>query len=350
MKTFTKTGILLIILFGIHLNKNSVQAQKIDSLEKVVQNLNNYLLYRNHDTTYISNYGNEVAVKLLAKNKINYFTIRDQNNNSKIKYRPARDLNLGVGVAYKYFALDLTFSLGLNKNSEFEDPVAFDFQGRLFSSKQFISATLQYYVGYELSNFNGLNNEINKASTIREDIRTINFGLQYLHAFNYTRFSLKAPFVFNEVQKKSAGSIIGGVSFSIFIMDADSSIVPDEIKSDFDPDLYLIDMNVLNAAVSVGYMYSFIFKDHFFITLSLIPGINFNGGDYLAESKTRNYNSINIRFKFFTMNAIGYNGRKFFAGAQLLGETDFLQLAPKLNLEAGTGQLSLFVGYRFGKK
>jgi hypothetical protein len=322
----------------------------MDSLAKAVQNLNNYLLYRNHDTAYISNYGNEVAVKILTKNKFNYFTIRDKNNNSKIKYRPARDLSLGVGVAYKYFALDLSFSLGLNKNSEFQDPVAFDFNGRLFSSKQFISATLQYYVGYELSNYSGLNNDINKASTIREDIRTINFSLQYLHAFNYTKFSLKAPFVFNEVQKKSAGSLIGGVSFSIYIMDADSSIVPPEVKSDFDPNLYLIDINIINAAVSVGYMYSYIFKNHFFITLSLIPGINFNGGDYLAESTTREYNSINIRFKFFTMNAIGYNGRRFFAGAQLLGETDFLQLSKKQNLETGNGQLSLFVGYRFGKK
>jgi hypothetical protein len=322
----------------------------MDSLAKAVQNLNNYLLYRNHDTAYISNYGNEVAVKILTKNKFNYFTIRDKNNNSKIKYRPARDLRLGVGVAYKYFELDLSFSLGLNKNSEIQDPVAFDFNGRLFSSKQFISATLQYYVGYELSNYSGLNNDINKASTIREDIRTINFSLQYLHAFNYTKFSLKAPFVFNEVQKKSAGSIIGGVSFSIYIMDADSSIVPPEVKSDFDPNLYLIDINIINAAVSVGYMYSYIFKNHFFITLSLIPGINFNGGDYLAESTTREYNSINIRFKFFTMNAIGYNGRRFFAGAQLLGETDFLQLSKKQNLETGNGQLSLFVGYRFGKK
>ena len=350
MGPFAKFEILFIILFGILLNNNSVTAQNMDSLESSVKKLNNYLLYRNHDTAYISNYGNEVAVKLLTKTKFNYFTIRDKNNNTKIKYRPARDLNLGFGVAHKYFALDITFSLGLNKNSEFEDPVAFDFQGRLFSSKQFISATLQYYVGYELSNSSGLSNEINKASTIREDIRTINFGLQYLHAFNYTKFSLKAPFIFNEIQKKSAGSVIGGVSFSMFIMDADSSIVPPEVKSDFDPDLHLIDLNIITAAVSAGYMYSFIFKTHFFITLSLIPGININAGDYLPESQSRIYKPLNIRFKVFTMNAIGYNGRRFFAGAQALGDTEFIQLQRKLNLEAGNGQLSFFIGYRFGKK
>jgi hypothetical protein len=349
LKPYFKIGIILIVLFGIQLNGNNANAQKKDTIDNIVKSLNNYLLYRNHDTAYIDNYGNEVAVKLLAKNKFNYFTIRDRNNKSKIKYRPAFDLSLGAGMAYKYFALDLTFSLGLNKNSEFIDPIAFDFQGRLYSSKQFVSFTLQYYAGYKLSNSSGLSNEIKQSSTIRDDIRTINFGLQYLYAFNYTKFSLKAPFVFNEVQKKSAGSIIGGLSFGIFIMDADSSIVPPEVKSDFNPEMYLVDVNIMNAAISVGYMYSFIYKD-FFLTLGLIPGINFNYGDYRPEGQSRVYKPFNVRFKFFTMNSIGYNGRRFFAGFQLLGDTDYLQLDHKLNLETGNGQIVFFVGYRFGKR
>jgi hypothetical protein len=349
LKLFIKPGILLTLLFGIHLNINSVHAQTLDSLDQVFENFNNYLLYRNQDTAYISNYGNEVAVKFVDKNKINYFNIRDKKNNSKIKYRPARDVSLGVGVAYRYFSIDFTFSLGLNKNEDFQDPTAFDFQGNLFSSKQFISTTFQYYVGYELSNTSGLNNELNKSSTIREDIRTINFGLQYLHAFNYTKFSLKAPFVFNEVQKKSAGSFIAGGSFSIFVMDADSSIVPSEVTN-FDPEFHLLDANIINVAISGGYMYSFIFKYHFFITISAIPGINLNAGDFLTVDKPREYQNINVRFKFFSMNSIGYNGRKFFGGIQLITESDFLQLAKKFNLEAGNGQFNLFVGYRFGKK
>ena len=161
---------------------------------KKIEDFGDYLLYRNHDTSYISNYGNEVAVKLLGVNKYNYFSISDRINNTRLRYRPAGDISLGMGVSYSWFALDITFSLGLQKNSEFENTKSFDFQGRMFSSKQFISTTIQYYQGYKLSNVAGTDVNVSEESTRREDIRTINFGLQYLYSFNYTRFSLKAPF------------------------------------------------------------------------------------------------------------------------------------------------------------
>ena len=315
---------------------------------KKIENFGDYLLYRNHDTSYISNYGNEVAVKLLSVNKYNYFRIRDRINNTRLRYRPVRDISLGMGVSYKLFALDITFSLGLRNNSEFENTKSFDFQGRMFSSKQFISTTIQYYQGYKLSNVAGTDVNISEESTRREDIRTINFGLQYMYSFNYTKFSLKAPFVFNEVQRKSAGSTIIGASFSMFVMDADSSIVPPEISTCFEPDLHLLDLNVLSVAVSLGYMYSFVYREHFFLTLSLIPGINFNGGDYLTE--TRNTISPNFNFNLNSMNAIGYNGRKFFAGFHFLANGFFSRVDKKLTAEIGHGKASFFVGYRFGRK
>jgi hypothetical protein len=257
-----------------------------------------------------------------------------------------RDLNLGVGVSYKWFAVDLTFSLGLSKNSQFENTRSFDFQGSMFSSKQYISATLQYYQGYKLGNVSGVDVGIGQESERREDIRSINLDLQYMYAFNYTRFSLKAPFIFNEVQRKSAGSTIIGASFSMFVMDADSSIVPPEVASSFHPDLYLRDLNILSAAVSFGYMYTFVYREHFFLTLSLIPGINFNAGDYFADS--RNEINLNAHLKLNSMNSIGYNGRKFFAGFNLLSDMYFSRIEKKLSAEIGHGKISIFVGYRFG--
>jgi hypothetical protein len=324
------------------------KSQQADSLMKRIDDLGNYLLYRNHDTNYISNYGDEVAVKLVSVNKYNYFRIRDRINNTQLRYRPVHDISLGMGVSYKWFALDITFSLGLRNNSDFENTKSFDFQGRMFSSKQFVSTTIQYYQGYKLSSVSGTDVNINEESTRREDIRTINFGLQYMYSFNYTKFSLKAPFVFNEVQRKSAGSTIIGASFSMFVMDADSSIVPPEISTYFEPNIHLLDLNVLSVALSFGYMYSFVYREHFFLTLSLIPGINFNSGDYLTEN--RNTISPNFNLKLNSMNAIGYNGRKFFTGFNFLADGFFSRIDKKLTAEIGHGKSSFFVGYRFGGK
>ena len=72
-------------------------------------------------------------------NKYNYFTIWDIDRSKRIQYRPARDLYLGIGFAYKYIAADFTFGLGLYKERGFDEQRAFDFQGRVFSSKHYFA-------------------------------------------------------------------------------------------------------------------------------------------------------------------------------------------------------------------
>ncbi len=242
----------------------------------------------------------------------------------------------------------MTLALGLSKRSDFDNSRSFDFQSSIFSSKQFITFTIQYYQAYQQNSLNGVNAILSDDSKRREDIRTINLGIEYMFATNYTRFSLKAPFVQNEGQRKSAGSPIIGATFNIFVMDADSSVIPAEISEYFSPDLYFTDLNVLSASISLGYMYSFVYKKRFFLTLSLIPGLNISAGDFYTVD--RNYYNPTINLKVNSRNAIGYNSIKFFTGIQFVGNSYFSRLDKKLLAEIGHGKLSLFIGYRFGKQ
>jgi len=341
--TYLFVGVLLVMLWPDHAN-----GQQADTTKKGIEYISHFLLYRNHDTSYIKSYSEKVSVKLVALNKYNYFRVRDRINNTSIKYSPVRDVSLGLGVAYKWFALDITFALGLNNRTEFENTRSFDFQGSIFSSKQYITFTLQYYQAYELNRLKGVEMMLSEEEKRREDIRTINFGLQYMYAVNYTKFSIKAPFVQNEGQRKSAGSPIIGASFNMFVMNADSSIVPNEVSGYFEPDLHLVDLNILSVSLSFGYMYSFVLKKRFFLTLSLIPGLNINAGDYYTDN--RNFNSPSINLKLNSLNAIGYNSSRFFTGFQFLADAYFTRLEKKLSAEIGHGKLSFFIGYRFGGK
>jgi hypothetical protein len=341
--TYLLVGLLLLVILPI-----IAKSQQADTTKKGLDFIGHYLLYRNHDTSYIKNYSHKISVKLVTINKYNYFKVRDRINKTSLKYIPVRDVSLGIGVSYKWFALDLTFALGLRKKSEFDNTRSFDFQGSMFSSKQYITFTIQYYQAYQLNSIKGVNINLSDDIKRREDIRTINLGLQYMFATNYTKFSIKAPFVQNEGQRKSAGSPIVGASFNMIVMDADSSIIPNEAADSFEPSLHLIDLNLLSASVSFGYMYSFVYKKRFFLTLSLIPGININAGDYYTDA--RNYNSAAINLKLNSLNAIGYNSINFFAGIQFLSNAYFSQLEKKLSAEIGHGKLSFFIGYRFGGK
>jgi hypothetical protein len=319
-----------------------------DSIDNKLKGIQYYLLYRNHDSTYIRSYADQFALKLVAINKINYFGIKDKNTGAGLRYRPEFGMNLGIGISYKWFGLDLAFNIGIRENKDFENSEHFDFQGRVFSSKQFFEGSLQYYYGHILGNVSGIDDEINDIPEIREDIRSISFGLQYLYAFNYDKFSLKAPFVLNEIQLKSAGSPILGASFGYFSMDADSSIVPLSLMEFFDPKLHYTDFNVISLAVNLGYMYTFVWRKHFFITLGLIPGLNFNLGDSKAEQ--RESFRWNVSYRIKTMNALGYNGYRFFTGFQFVGDWNNIRIYKKLNTKFTHGSLKFFVGYRFRNK
>ena len=337
-----KTIIFLVSIFVFPSNsKGQIQA---DSVMKKIEKVGTYLLYRNHDTTYIKSYADKFGLKLVAVNKYNYFTLIDKNTNNRLRYRPELGINLGLGIAYKWFAFDLVFNFGIRENQYFTNEDFFDFQGKIFSSKQYIEATLQYYYGYQTDNMS----EISEDAKVRKDIRTINYGLQYLHAFNYDKFSIKAPFILNDHQRKSAGSVIGGFGFSLNIMDADSSVIPQELSNDFSEKLHLRDLNTINLTANAGYMYSFVYKEHFFLTLGLIPGLTISYGDYWTHERQRL--KLNLSYNIKTMNAIGYNGEKIYGGFQLVSDALYIKIDKKNYTQTSHGKLSLFIGYRFTRK
>ncbi|UTW61625.1 DUF4421 family protein [bacterium SCSIO 12741] len=336
-----------ILLFSFLIFGFAAQAQLVeyDSLFAQTEQFARNFLTREQDTNYIRNYSDRLALKLVGVNKFNFFQLYDRRAESMVIYRPDLGVNMGVGLSYRWFSIDLAFSLSFLQEKAIDEARFFDFQGAFYSSEQYMEGVYQYYYGYRLADHRGSDTIISDESKIRSDVRTINISLQYLYAFNYDKFSLKAPFVLNEIQRKSAGSVIGGVSFSQFSVDGDSALVPREMRSDFDPQLEMKDMLVVNFGVNLGYMYTAVLKEKFFLTLGLIPGMGLNFGDY--EQDRRRRMDPNLGFRLKTMNAIGYNADRFFTGLQFTGSLFSVGLGERRGAQISHGKFKLFVGYRF---
>ena len=172
--------------------------------------------------------------------------------------------------------------------------------------------------------------------------------LQYLYSFNHGKFSIQAPFVLNERQKKSAGSFLAGAQFSQYTMDADSSVIPANIGNDYYSDFQLFDINVSTLGANFGYMYTFVFKSKIFFTLGFIPSINFNFGDY--QTQYREPLEKNLSFGYTTMNAFGYNSRRFFTGFQFSLTTNPVKFGPEQKVTIRHGNAKYFVGWRLKNK
>lgn len=318
-----------------------------DSTKKeLLQSVQEWFLHQ-QDTNYITNYNDEVSLRILGVSKYNYFRMIDRNTDSRITYYPDSKLSLGAGVTYRWFSLDLTFNTGFNQR-EAKSTTAFDFQARIFSPKQYIELTYKYYFGYTIGNSKNLTVEIPDSVKIREDIRTSFFGLEYMYAFNYGRFSVKAPFVYNEVQKKSAGSFVVGASLASYILDGDSDILPESSKQDFNPDLYFSSLNTINLSIEGGYMYTLVFLRKFYLTVSAIPGFVLMAGDYKIED--REFLDLRASLKFNTLNSLGYSSRRFYTGIHFGNSFYLTKVDKKAGIEVGYMKLKLFAGFRLRKK
>lgn len=340
------TLILYLLFFFTGIHDSYTQQEDKDS-KFFIDNLIEQWFKRQLDSTYIASYTNELSLRLTGVSKFNFFQIRDRNADAMVRYQPESKISAGIGITYKWFSLDVTFNVGIpKKNVESTD--AFDFQGRVFGLKQYAGLTYKYYFGYEIDKTDNLSYTLPDSISQRDDIRTSYINLEYMYAFNYGKFSFKAPFFYNEIQKKSSGSFLAGASFVNYLLDGDQAILPEDAWSDFNPKLAFHSLYLASLSIQFGYMYTLVIGGNFYITLGLIPGVALSAGDYLIEKRESIglFPSFNIR----TMNSMGYNARRIYLGLQFEGDIYSARIDKKANVGIGHGKGKIFVGYRFIKK
>ena len=320
------------------------QENRADSLIESATEIAEGILIQEIDTSYIRSYSNRLSLRLLAFNKYNNIRFFDNSLSNSIRYRPDLGVNLGIGFVYKWFALDISANPGINEDNIASSKYR-DIQARVLTMNHYLRARYQYYYGYKIDNLSDDVLNLNGNQGIRTDIRTIQIGLQYLYVFNYGKFSLKSSFVMSERQKKSAGSFLAGGGFHMYIMDADSSVIPRNTELFSDTRSYFTQMNIGTLFASFGYMYTISLGEHFFITVSLIPGLGIKSGDYRIDKLVPIEPSFMFRTK--TMNAFGYNSRRFFMGLQLVANHMYMPLEKDLRCSILEGRASLYIGYRF---
>lgn len=335
---------VFVILYLVGWSAICGQENRADSLIESATEIAESILIQEIDTAFIRSYTNRLSLRLLAINKYNNIRFFDNSFDNSIRYRPDLGVNLGVGFVYKWFALDIAANLGINEDNIASSKYR-DYQARVFTINHYLRARYQYYYGYKIDNLSDEVLNLNENQGIRTDIRTIQIGLQYLYVFNYGKFSLKSSFVMSERQKKSAGSFLAGGGFHMYIMDADSTVIPPDTELFSETRSYFTQMNIASLFASFGYMHTISLGEHFFVTLSLIPGLGVKSGDYRIDELVPIEPSFMFRTK--SMNAFGYNSRRFFMGIQLIANHVYMPLEKNLRCSILEGRASLYVGYRF---
>lgn len=302
------------------------------------------------DSSYIETLNHLLAIKIFPGSKLQGFTIKNTANNQNLKFGVNQNITLGFGVAYKGLGLSASFNLPFLNNdaAKFGKTYGKDIQINTYGRRSNIDLDFIYFKGYYIKNPEQFDHSWKQGTyPKRPDIRTSALGGSYYFLLNHKKFSYRASFLQNEIQKKSVGSVILGGSASLFSIVADSALIPSRLN------LFFRNQKIFRSATSytfgggIGYAYTQLIKQHFYLTGSFVGGIawqSFNGITAAGNAITYNLQpALQTLFKF----SLGYNRKLFFAGILLTDQSFYFNPSTDLQFRYHFGNLKLFIGKRF---
>lgn len=349
MKLTKRNPVFLLLITLIIFHVNPIIGQSMSGIEVNTQKQTKF------DTTYIESYYNDLVVGLSLPQKNVDFSLTDVQNKQKLLYQVNTKASIGFKASYKWLGLSLGIGIPHTRTQEakYGKTERIDFQVNTYLRKLVIDGYFQYYKGFYLENmdhyFEGFS-DLDLNYYQRSDLAFTNIGLSVRYVKNHKKFSYKSSYDFNEKQKKRAGSLLlGGYAF-LNGAAGDSLVVPSFAQSDFSEKSKFSNIVALNFGLSIGYVYTFVILDNFFITLGVVPGIGlqtysaYNNSGILIDNKNGFGISTVGRF------SLGYSKNRFYTALSGVSGSNNLFNKNETAINFGYSNIRFTIGYRFTLK
>ena len=274
------------------------------------------------------------SVRLFGNVKGQWFRL--SNDNARLSYIPNNLFGIGVGVATRKLILDIAFNL---KDKSSEKTFRFDLRGGFLAKSNVFDFYFQRYRGFNIEN------SINNPSIFRDDIVSIALGIDYLYLFNSGEYSLNLMRSGLSDQKQNTFSFgVGG--FIVYNqLNADNSIVPQELYPIFNEQARIIDFTNYGIGVMGGLVSLIKLPSNFYFGISARAGIGLTIRN--AEAETVSYNIRNpMIYKLKATALFGYKWRRFYSNISLAASTNRSSLGYGNNGAFNLLDGKLVVGYR----
>lgn len=275
-----------------------------------------------NDTTYITDYTDQLTTRVYLANKQTKYTLGDYSLNKQLSYSANDNYNIGLGFNYKYIGLNIGFKMPfVNDDAKrYGKTKFFDFQSFIYLRKLTVDLYCLSHRGYYLASRSVLTAiPVSNIFPQRPDIHITNIGLNTQYIFNSNKFSFRAAFLQNEHQKRSAGSLMAGAGVHNINIKADSAIIPGDIKySGYFGNSAFTRSNITSLAVNGGYAHTLVIKRNYFITAALLGGVGINYTTMTTGTPRQANDRLSLQLNGITRLAAGYNSERYFIGAQYI--------------------------------
>lgn len=159
------------------------------------------------------------------------------------------------------------------------------------------------------------------------------------YAFNGRKFSFPAAFSQSYIQKRSAGSVLVGLSIDGQITDMDGTALTDNIPTK---------IKLFEIGIGAGYGYNLVAGRHWLFHLSALPTFDV----YTHSNITSGGQRINMKYSFPSVILTGrsaavYSWRNRFTGLTFVLNTSSIGNENRLQIKRDKWRLRLFYGFRF---
>ena len=306
------------------------------------------------DTAYVKDYSHIVTGRFYGSTKYNKMQLGGLKDARALIYRPNNKINFGLGASYH--ALTLNIGVGIpfvNKDQSVRGKTRYlDAQANIYTKRWATNLFLQRFQGYYISSHTKQELGWSQSTEFptRPDIVEYNLGVSTVHIFNNDRFSYRAAFNQDAWQRKSQGTLLAGGYLTYFHLKSDSSLIPSDLSALYDPGLQIRRGGFLDLGPSAGYAYTLVFKEHIFLTGSVVLGGGLSvqratsaatdGSEVLKTSAGFGWHG---QFRA----GVGYNSARYYAGISFNQENIGYLLQDRSSFYWSVGNIRLNFVKRF---
>jgi len=281
-----------------------------------------------NDSVYFESMRNKFNVKLEFDNDIETYEFNAMNSNYSI--RPNTSLRTLIGFNYRFLGFKIGFSPQLFKSEDYDkkgDTRVFKMKVDFFYKKWVQSFEYSDVKGYYVENAFDENSNY----SILPNLKTQVIRGKTRYSFNDS-FSFKAVLNQIDIQRKSAGSFVPGLTYEYFKISDASSLT--KIKS-------------FNFIVDAYYLYTFVIHRKWYSNLGLAPGLGY-GYSKLTEGEANHVSTSNdFILNFNSLISLGYNSKYFYGGLTYNLIATSLDNSSVINFDSVRSVFNVSIGYRF---
>lgn len=292
------------------------------------------------DTLLIDKDLSNWSVRAVTSYKDNRFDL--SNSNNTLQYTPNNRTGVGIGIATSKVIADIVLNI---KSNQEEQTDRFDLQGNVQIKQNMLSLQVQDYQGYNVRN-----TTTDEPEMFRKDIKTFTTALSFMHMFNSNSKTLSSIYSGLNMDNKSSGTFLAGIYVGYFLIQADSSIVPESSKDLFNQEAYIEQLNQFSFGAMGGYSYYLALPKNLFILVALTPGFGMSFQNIKTESLDYSPQELWEIYLYINLS-MGYNGSRFYVELSDKNKWNYVPLGNGNNGLMNATNLKLAFGWKIkGKK